>query len=258
MSAKDYNNKLHFSSSSSTFIYDNDDIPCHQKLNTENSSVEPTKAALAADCSQPKERRLENLLIWAWNRKNNVCMFSPVLAKYSVTLPQGIYKSFVFKDSNLPLYSLEVVVADDTTLIVVMMFNDTSTELIKCSAESLMGADDEGTDADDDSNLPTSIRNLIGTTHVLEIKSHTYYEYCTFKSFTCWKINPSEPVEDGASSSTPTLTADDAVPSMKRLSRHPTVCTPLEPEDSNVDEVCGPADKKKKRQRYIEDDSESA
>ncbi|GKF18871.1 nucleic acid-binding, OB-fold protein, partial [Tanacetum coccineum] len=56
-------------------------------------------------------------------------------------------------------YMLEVVVADDTTHIVLMMFNDTSTELIKCSAESLMGADDEGTDADDDSNLPTAIRN---------------------------------------------------------------------------------------------------
>ncbi|GJR09150.1 hypothetical protein Tco_0791802 [Tanacetum coccineum] len=131
-----------------------------------------------------------------------------------------------------------------------------------------MGVDDEGADADDDSNLPTAIRNLIGTTHILEIKSHTYYEYGTFESFTCWKINPSESVEDGASSSMPILNADDIVPSMKRLSRHPTVCTPSKPneekkkgpelKDSNVDEVCVPADKKKKRHRYIEDDSESA
>ncbi|GKC22776.1 hypothetical protein Tco_1024926 [Tanacetum coccineum] len=121
-------------------------------------------------------------------------------------------------------------------------------QLIKCSAELLMGADDEGANANDDLNLPTAIRNHI--------------------DFTCWKINPSDPVEDGASSSTPTLTADDAVPSMKRLSRHPTVCTPSKPneekkkgpklEDSDVDEVCGPAYKKEKRQRYIEDDSKSA
>ncbi|GJU20076.1 replication protein A 70 kDa DNA-binding subunit C-like protein [Tanacetum coccineum] len=71
MSAKDYNNKLYLSCSSSTIIYDDDDIPCLHELKTENICVEPTKAALAVDCSQPKEGTLENLLIWARNRKNN-------------------------------------------------------------------------------------------------------------------------------------------------------------------------------------------
>nr|GEW31666.1 hypothetical protein CTI12_AA222900 [Tanacetum cinerariifolium] len=81
-------------------------------------------------------------------------------------------------------------------------------------------------------------------------------------------INPSESAKDAASSSTPALTTDDAAQPMKRLARHLTVCTPSKPneekkkgpklEDSDVDEVCGPADKKKKRKRYIEDDSESA
>nr|GEW91680.1 hypothetical protein [Tanacetum cinerariifolium] len=95
------------------------------------------------------------------------------------------------------------------------------------------------------------------STYVLEIKSHTYYEYGTFESFTCWKINPSESAKDAASSSTLTLTADDVAPPMKRLERHPTVCTPSKPneekkkrpelEDCDVDEVCGPADKKKKK-----------
>ncbi|GKC16555.1 hypothetical protein Tco_1013337 [Tanacetum coccineum] len=180
MSTKDYNNKLYLSSSSSTVIYDDDDIPCLQELKTKNSCIEPTKAVLAADCSLPKEGTLENLLIWARNCKNN---------------------------------------------------------LLKCSAESLMGADDERADVDDDSNLPTAIRNVIGTTHVLEIKLHTYYEYGTFESFTCWKINPSEPVEDGASSSTPTLPPNDAVPLMKRLSRHPTLCTPLKPNEDKKKRV---------------------
>nr|GEX43099.1 hypothetical protein [Tanacetum cinerariifolium] len=46
-------------------------------------------------------------------------------------------------------------------------------QLLNCSDESLLGARE---DEDDESNLPTAIRNLIGTTHVLEIKSHTYYE----------------------------------------------------------------------------------
>nr|GEW85883.1 hypothetical protein [Tanacetum cinerariifolium] len=69
-------------------------------------------------------------------------------------------------------YMLEVVIADDTAHTVIMMFNDIATEFLKCSAESLLG---EGEDEDDESSLPTTIRNLIGTTHVLEIKSHTYY-----------------------------------------------------------------------------------
>nr|GEV09020.1 hypothetical protein [Tanacetum cinerariifolium] len=111
-------------------------------------------------------------------------------------------------------YRLEVV-ADDTASTVVVMFNDTTTELIKCSAKSLMVGDDEGANAYSNSNLPTTIRNLVGMTHVLEIKSHTYYEYGSFESFTCWKINPSDPVDDDASSSTPTLTADEASSSFK-------------------------------------------
>nr|GEV16050.1 ribonuclease H-like domain-containing protein [Tanacetum cinerariifolium] len=239
-------------------------------IDVPTSCVEPTKAALSVDCSQPKEGTLENLLIWACNLKNNVCMFSPLLTKYFVTLPQGLKKGgtthpVVIKSAKkvLPdnmgngyarhvtglLTILFLVVADETTHIVIMMFNDIATELLKCSTESLMGAEDEGADVDDDSKLPTAIRNLIGTTRVLEIKSHTYYEYGTFESFTYSKFNPSELVEDGASSSTPALTANDVVLSMKRLARHPIVCTPLKPnkkkkgpelEDSDVDEVCGP------------------
>nr|GEV04418.1 hypothetical protein [Tanacetum cinerariifolium] len=174
MSAKDYNNKLYLSSSSSIVIYDDDDIPCLQELKTENICIEPTKVVLAADCSLPKQGTLKNLLIWARSRKNNTATFH-------------------CKDR------LEVVVADDTAHTIVVMFNDTSTELLKFSAESLMGGDDD------------------------------------------------EPVKDGASSSTPTLAANEAVPSMKRHGL----------EDSDVDEVSGPADKMNKRKRYIEDESES-
>ncbi|GKB38290.1 replication protein A 70 kDa DNA-binding subunit C-like protein [Tanacetum coccineum] len=152
-------------------------------------------------------------------------------------------------------YRLEFVVADDTAHTVVVMFNETATELLKCSAESLMGTEDEGPDTDDGLNLPLAIRNLIGTTHVLEIKSHTYYEYGTFESFNCWKINPGETAADDASSSTPVATANDVVLSEKIVTNPPTVCTPLktkeamkqkghELEDSDVDEVCGPFEEK--------------
>ncbi|GKC06514.1 DNA helicase PIF1, ATP-dependent [Tanacetum coccineum] len=127
MSVKDYNNKLYLSSSSSTVIYDDNDIPCIQELKSDSSSVQPTKAVVPMDNSLPREGTLENLLIWARNRQNNVRIRSP----------------FIVRPIDYPVfrYRLEVVVADDTTSTVVVMFNDTATELIKCSGESLMVGD---------------------------------------------------------------------------------------------------------------------
>nr|GEX62840.1 hypothetical protein [Tanacetum cinerariifolium] len=123
--------------------------------------------------------------------------------------------------SSLCRYRLDVVVADDSAHTIVVMFNDTTTELLNCSAESLLGA---GNDEDDESSLPTAIRNLIGTHHVMEIKSHAYYDH--------------------------PLSANNPTPAMKRLSRHLSVCTPFKPieekkkrrselEDSDADEVSG-------------------
>nr|GEW20250.1 DNA helicase PIF1, ATP-dependent [Tanacetum cinerariifolium]GEW24774.1 DNA helicase PIF1, ATP-dependent [Tanacetum cinerariifolium] len=276
MSVKDYNNKLYLSISSSTVIYDDDDIPCLQELKDDSSSVQPTKAVLAVDNSLPREWTLEDLLIWARNRQNNTVTFHCKVMIENFRNKKGWnYPSCGYEKCRIGAarqhgkwYRLEVVVADDTAHTVVVMFNDTATEMTKCSAESLMVTDDEGSDTEADSNFPIAIRNLIGTTHVLKIKSHTYYEYGSFESFTCWKINPSESVEDAASSSTPTLTADEASPVFKSVGKHPTVKTPSKPneekkkrpelEDSDEEEVGVTVDNKKKRQRYIEDDFESA
>ncbi|GJX77882.1 replication protein A 70 kDa DNA-binding subunit C-like protein [Tanacetum coccineum] len=170
---------------------------------------------------------------------------------------------------NLPDIYLDFVFADSDLSLAV----DYPVFRYRLEAVSLMGMEDEGSDADDDLNLPLAIRNLIGTTHVLEIKSHTYYEYDTFESFNYWKINPSETAKDDASSSTPAVTANDVELSMKIVTKPPTVCTPLKPneerkqkghelEDSDVDEVCGllakkgkssadvAVDTKKKKKRY--------
>nr|GEW96603.1 hypothetical protein [Tanacetum cinerariifolium] len=122
-------------------------------------------------------------------------------------------------------YMLEVVVAVDMTHTVAVMFNDTATELLTCSAESHMGTKYENSDAEDELNLPVAISNLIGTDHVLEIKLHTYYEYGSFESYNCWKIIPNASAEDGASSSTAAVTANDVEHAL---------------EDSDVDEVSGP------------------
>ncbi|GKD93127.1 replication protein A 70 kDa DNA-binding subunit C-like protein [Tanacetum coccineum] len=65
-SAKFYNNKLYLSSSSSTMIFDDAEIPTLKTLRLyENSGVAPQNASLAVNLSQPRVGTLENLLIWA-------------------------------------------------------------------------------------------------------------------------------------------------------------------------------------------------
>ncbi|GJU22762.1 hypothetical protein Tco_1156104 [Tanacetum coccineum] len=105
--------------------------------------------------------------------------------------------------------------ADDTAQTVIVMFDETTTALVGCSARSLMDIEDES--ADSHVSLPPVISNLIGTTHVMEIKYHSYYEYGSFKSFTCWQINMTEGGEDSVTSSTLDAVADVQTPKLKRL-----------------------------------------
>ncbi|GJT14443.1 DNA helicase PIF1, ATP-dependent [Tanacetum coccineum] len=236
MTAKTYNNKLYLLSTSSTVIYD---IPSLHELKSVTSLVEPQKEMMMEDSSQPREGTVENLLVWARNHKNDVCTFVPLATqilgeRVGGTIPPMVERNVgrvspARQESSYArhvtrLYRLEVIVVDDTTQTVVVMFNEIATELLNCSADSLIEAKDKS--VEDDSSLPTAIRNLIGTTHVMELKSHTYYEYGSYESFTCWKINPTDLVDDGASSSNQLITLDDSEPSFKRLERQASMCTP--------------------------------
>ena len=82
-----------------------------------------------------------------------------------------------------------------------------------------------------DANLPTPISDLIGTTHMFEIKSHTYYEYGTFESFTCWSVNPSQPPEETTGSSTVDNESVAAGKLPEQCSQSPTVVTPAKPAE---------------------------
>ncbi|GJW14020.1 hypothetical protein Tco_0018153 [Tanacetum coccineum] len=151
-SAKFYNNKLYLSSSSSTMIFYDAEIPALKTLRLyENSGVAPQNASLAVNLLQPRN-----------------------------ALSASVYLAFV----TLPL------------------------------------------------------------------QSHTYYEYGSFESFTCWKIDPIEGIEESIGSST--LDADDGIhtPELKRLSQHLSIPTPLKPleevnkirvdiEDSNTKALGG-------------------
>nr|GFA16761.1 hypothetical protein [Tanacetum cinerariifolium] len=114
-------------------------------------------------------------------------------------------------------YRLELGVTEDTAHVVVVLFDEQQ--------------------QNEDSNFLAAITNLIGTTHVFALKSHTYYDYGTFESFTCWKINPTAMVEEVASSTIIDENTKNPSPKFKSLTQTLSVCTPSK----------GPEEKKKKR-----------
>ncbi|GKC89960.1 nucleic acid-binding, OB-fold protein, partial [Tanacetum coccineum] len=107
-------------------------------------------------------------------------------------------------------YMLELGVSDKTGHVVVVMFDETATALVKCSADTISQAEEES--LDDDSEFPSALRNIIGSTNTLELMSHTYYEHVTFESFACWKLHSAEAAEESACSS-----IVDAIPDARLL-----------------------------------------
>ncbi|GKB18162.1 replication protein A 70 kDa DNA-binding subunit C-like protein [Tanacetum coccineum] len=271
VTAKHYNNRLYLSSSSSTLILDDDEILAVKELKLENSGVELNKESLSA---KPKDGTLENLLMWVRNRKNNGWKYPSCggdKCKKGITRKD---EKFCCDSCNKPVeypvlrFRLELEVSNEIAEVVVVMFDETATNLVKCSTNSILEAEDESTEENLD--LPRAISNVIGTTLILELKSHAYYEHETFESFTYWKINPTETVEESAGSSTLDTVADTRAPLLKRLARHPSVSIPANPskekkhkrldlKDSDTEVTCVadeqakdgnagcPSDKKKKK-----------
>ena len=80
---------------------------------------------------------------------------------------------------------------------------------------------------EDQPALPQALTNIIGTSHIFEIKSHTYYEHGTYESFTCWQICEPLPSVETASTNNVIAIADVEKPALKILTEDPPLCTPL-------------------------------
>ncbi|GKC79462.1 hypothetical protein Tco_1130236 [Tanacetum coccineum] len=80
--------------------------------------------------------------------------------------------------------------------VVVIMFDKTAYELVKCLADSIVQAKEES--FNDVMSLPPALTNVIGSTHTLELKSHTCYEHETVESFTCWNMHSAKTTEESA------------------------------------------------------------
>lgn len=134
----------------------------------------------------------------------------------------------VFHDFNR--FRLELDVSDHTAQTVVVLFDETVRDLVKCSPESLLESNPEGNEW---LNLPSAIYALIGTSHIFELKSHTYFEHGTYESFTCWKITqPYGALTCSSILQAETASSGSASPLMKKLSKKslskdPTLSTPL-------------------------------
>ncbi|GJU70049.1 ribonuclease H-like domain-containing protein [Tanacetum coccineum] len=145
-------NKVYLSSTSSTVIYDDVAIPTIKALKKPNSVVEQQTSGTLVDLSQPWAGTLKNLLMWAHNRKNNTRKgwnfpsYGSNTCKKSAARQNG---QFFFKSCNRTIdypvlrYQLEVDMSNDTAQAVVVMFNETATALVKCSADSLMDTTDD-------------------------------------------------------------------------------------------------------------------
>nr|GEY62168.1 hypothetical protein [Tanacetum cinerariifolium] len=142
-----------------------------------------------------------------------------------VMIGRNSSSTMIFDDTEIPAlktlrlyenrYRMVLDVSDDTKNIAVVLFDEPASALISNDGGSLLAA----------------ISNIIGTAHVLEIKSHTYYEYDTFKSFTYWKIDPTEGIKESIGSSILDANAGSYTPKLKRLRQNLSVPTPLKPSE---------------------------
>ncbi|KAL6511289.1 hypothetical protein OROHE_020513 [Orobanche hederae] len=236
-----YNNKLYLSSSSSTIILDDGEIPSLKAEIHESMEIIP------AENFEARDGTLENLLIWARNRKNESVTFNCHVTIDDIRTRKGwnypscgsdkcrkgttrregkFWCDSCNKPTDYPVvrYRLELDVSDDTARTVVVLFDELSYQLVKYSAQSLLKEEDEG--VEDQSALPQALLNIIGTSHTFELKSHTFFENGNYESFTCSHI--CEPISVGESTGSSTLSAlaDAGKPKMKRLIKAPTLCTP--------------------------------
>ncbi|KAL6500995.1 hypothetical protein OROHE_025192 [Orobanche hederae] len=181
-------NQLYMSSSSSTLIYDDSDIPAIQNLKAEMSTMELSRVDLPIDhTNNPSTFNCKVTIDGVRTTKGwNYPSCSDIRCKKGASRKGGhFWCDSCDKSVAYPVlrYRLELEVSDGTTHIVVVLFDESATELVGCSVGTIVETNDEV--SADYPNLPKTIANLIGTTHVLELKSNSYYEHGTYESFTC-------------------------------------------------------------------------
>ncbi|KAL6552733.1 hypothetical protein OROHE_008097 [Orobanche hederae] len=226
--------------------------------------IQESMEIIPAENFEARDGTLENLLIWAHNRKNESVTFNCHVTIDDIRTRKGwnypscgsdkcrkgttrregkFWCDSCNKPTDYPV--VRVGFFDDTARTVVVMIDELSYQLVKYSAQSLLKEEDEG--VEDQSALPQALLNIIRTSHTFELKSHTFFEHGNYESFTCWHICEPISVCESTCSSTVSAIADAGKPKMKRLIKAPTL---IVIEDSDIETVLAGSE-------VLEDDDDS-
>ncbi|GKC90586.1 reverse transcriptase domain-containing protein [Tanacetum coccineum] len=253
MNVKLYYNKLYLSSGSSTHILDDPQIPAlraENRLLYMSTTLRLRKARwktyssrLGTERMLVKINDIRTMMGWNFPSCGGDKCKKCVVRKEGSFWCEACNRAFKF-----PVLRLELDVSHKTASTVLVMFNEPAIELVKCSIDSLAKADDD-----------------VGLAYVDD-------------SFTCSRIAPEEVVEEDVGSSNVGASAEVNTKELKRLATKPSVATSSKPaeeqgkkvdlEDSDEEVTCGMDDgqadatdssvlNKRKKKRYIVDDSAS-
>nr|XP_043620001.1 replication protein A 70 kDa DNA-binding subunit-like [Erigeron canadensis] len=212
MIAKEYLGNLCLSNSSATMLIDDAEIPAIKTFKDAISVVDVIDTGLPVLQVRPTLDTLKQLLEWGREKRKreiaafrNKVMITNIRTKnswfnYTCTLgkcrkgvtpnQKGSFwcESCSTEVSYLrPRYRIQADVTDGTADIVVVLFDETAEKLVGCPTKSLL-ADAEQDESGDSYVMPHVLQQLIGTSHVFEIKSHTYYQVADYESFNCSQI----------------------------------------------------------------------
>ncbi|GKC16451.1 reverse transcriptase domain-containing protein [Tanacetum coccineum] len=175
-------NSLNLSSTPSTLIVDDEKIPVLKRLKTDDSGVELTKEILSADNTAPKPGTLENLLMWERNQKYDV-KIDKVRTKKGWNYPSCGEENVrrVTSTARRGNYGVTHATAqwstglswkfNDTAEVVVFMFDETATSLLKCFASSILDSKGQGVEESASSGMVAA--NAASKTPVLKRLSKT-------------------------------------------------------------------------------------
>nr|GEY22615.1 hypothetical protein [Tanacetum cinerariifolium] len=221
----------------------------------DSNGLELTKEVLPSDNTLPKPRTLENLLMWARNRKYDSATFQYDMKIDKIRTKNG----WNFPSRGGEKCKKGNIGHRGAILVVVVLFDETTTSLLKCYASAMVASqaqvrvftpsnlsdsytDSQLQDEDENTGLPATLDNIVGTSQTLELKSHTYYEHQNYESFTCWRIVTDDVVEGGSNSNMVAAKAESKAPEVESLNKNPLLST-----------LYKPTEKKKHRREKLED-----
>ncbi|XP_071695383.1 uncharacterized protein [Rutidosis leptorrhynchoides] len=205
---KGFNGVLSLSSTSSTLIIDNPEIPAiidfKERMSGIQSPVVIEPAAAGWQLPPPQDGTLRQLLEMARKGKKTSCTVeiqnirmknywyyntcSICKARKGLDRRYGQHWCESCNDTvpePITRYRVICDVKDDTATTVMVLFDETAESVTQTTAKTLLAEVDEETC---NTVLPNALANLIGTTRMVLLKATSYYDQRTYESFNCIKV----------------------------------------------------------------------